>query len=127
MSASKSRFSLGEMSTDEVEIPSAPLIARTSVPELVRPAEQGTEITPTPTPAPTPRSKSTVKIDSRIEQLAESEFTPAELRVKTSMSLPISLNDDLDSKVYDLKKKGFKKITREAVIEKALRMFLDKE
>lgn len=112
MSVSKSRFNLGAVDVDEVEIPAAPLIARAPVPELVRPAEQGSEPLP---------------LVTKIEQLAENDFTPNELRVNTSLSLPKSLNEDLDAKVFDLKMKGFKKMSRQAVVEKALREFLNKD
>lgn len=116
MSAGKPRFSLGAIDTEEVEIPAAPMIARAPAPELVRPAGQGTEPEETP-PAPT---------TTKIEQLAEADFAPTEGRTNTSLSLPNSLNKELDNWVYDLRKKGHKKMSRQAVMEKALREFLNK-
>jgi hypothetical protein len=117
MSAGKSRFSLGAIDTEEVEIPVAPLIARAPVPELVRPAGKGTEPEETVVP---------VVSVTKIEQLAEADFAPAEGRTNTSLSLPNSLNKELDNWVYDLRKKGHKKMSRQAVMEKALREFLNK-
>lgn len=111
MSAGKSRFSLGEVDVEEVEIPAAPMIAR-PVPELVRPAEKGIE--------------PEIPITTKIEKLAETDFTPTEVRVNTSLSLPKSLNADLDARVFELKLKGFKKMSRQAVMEEALREFLNK-
>lgn len=114
MSAGKPRFSLAAIDTEEVEIPEAPMIARAApAPELVRPVEQGSEPEVSP-------------IVTKIEQLAEDDFTPNEVRVNTSLSLPKSLNEDLDARVFDLKLKGFKKMSRQAVVEKALREFLNK-
>lgn len=113
MSAGKSRFSLEAIDVEEVEIPAAPMITRPT-PELVRPAEKGTE------------PEVPVPITTRIEQLAETDFAPVEIRVNTSLSLPKTLNTDLDNLVYDLKKRGFKKMSRQAVVEEALRDFLKK-
>ena len=139
MSAGKSRFSLGDMQEDEVEIPQDPLITRPA-PELVPAAGQGSE-TKTATRARSNATRPAVLDPQRNEgpeivrftekrhdekaivDLATTAFVPAEIRIKTSMSLPESLNKLLDAKVYELKTRGFKKMTRESVVEDALKIY----
>lgn len=151
MSASKSRFNLGDMSAEEVdlEIPAGPMVARpASAPASPREG-QGSELPPqaaAPVEIRTtrPRGSSTKPLvldptrpqmeegmrftnqahdEKAIVDLATTNFVPAEIRVKTSMSLPESLNKLLDAKVYELKTRGFKKMTRESVMEDALKMY----
>jgi hypothetical protein len=128
------------MNEAEVEIPDAPLITRPA-PELVpNPAEQGIE-PKTPTRARSSSTRPPVLDSQRNEghevvrftqkahdekaivDLATTSFVPSEVRIKTSMSLPESLNKLLDAKVFELKTRGFKKITRESVVEDALKIY----
>jgi hypothetical protein len=135
MSAGKPRFDLGDMKDDEVDIPSAPLVSRPVVEEQgSAPAQKVRGMATKPSILePTVESRMQL-VDAKrftdqqhdersIVDLAVSNFAPTEKRTKTSMSLPESLDNLLNSKVYELKARGFKKITREAVVEEALKKF----
>lgn len=134
MSTSSKRFGLGDIDEDEIEIPKGEMISRS---EPAAQTEQGSGNVQAITPK-TPRSsitasKTTPSViqhldnqtgdDRNVMQLATTNFVPQETRIKTSMSITESLNKLLDKKVYDLRMKGFKKITREAVLEDALKLY----
>ncbi len=147
MSSSKPRFGLKQMDDKEVEIPQSDLISRPST--TVSATEKDTPVDRTDRnsspsqnssksnlsstypsvlqaerdPEPVVRFTNTKHDDRSVVDLATTSFVPAEARVKTSMSLPVSLDNLLQSKVYELKARGFRKITREAVVEDALRLY----
>jgi hypothetical protein len=138
---SNARFSLDQVNTDDEDvIPVAAL--------QTRPAPTPIAVTPPAAPQPKPEPKvregksqaqttiapvshdepaggmllyTNVEHDStRVSALAEERFAPAVQRQKVSQSIPAHLNRLIDAKVYELKMKGHKRMTRDAIFEDAL-------
>ena len=125
--AKNGRFSLSnvaELEESEENIPNVPLMNRESEQELVgaRAPQQGREeasAVSEPAPAPVVRGTS-----NKARQLAEQRFKPTGEKRPTSVKLEVWLDDALNSKVYELRMAGFRKMTRESVISDALTQYL---
>jgi hypothetical protein len=125
MSKGNSRFSLGAVEEDEIVIPKEPMVTRPA-PELVA---QGREVQRSSPPVPTElavHEETTVLYTqvehdgTSVEALAQNRFSPDEPKERISQSIRQTLNKLINDKVYEMKSKGYKKITRDAVIEDAL-------
>lgn len=120
-----SRFSLGEVEEDEIAIPKEAMITRVPAPELV---SQNREVQRAALPATelAVHKEATVLYTqvehdgTSVEALAHSRFSPDEPKDKVSQSIRQSLNKLINDKVYEMKSKGYKRITRDAIIEDAL-------
>jgi hypothetical protein len=123
MSNSKPRFSLEQMAKDDIEIPQNDLVSRPVVDILSRSATTPPVINSEPVATSELRFTTTKHDEGAVVDLATTRFLPNEEREKTSLSIPKSLNRLLNAKVYELKARGFSKITREAVIEDALKLY----
>jgi hypothetical protein len=131
---STKRFDLGNVTEEEIEIPAGPMAARPAPVPMQAVASQP----PAPIPVHYPERASTpttLQVEpsfdisnasgasSNIVNLAMSQFTPAEAKLKTTVAIPMSLNRKLDEAVFQMKLNGFRGITRDAVIIDALQHY----
>jgi len=144
------RFSLKDVSEEEIEIPTGSLLSRpASKPIVSATPEQGSAIqgpgpiVATPQPAPvhaetpvqastpvitrTPR-KSAPKVEeeeSPAMDLAMTQFPIEEEKIKTSLSIYKSIDKKLNELVFEMKSKGHRGFTRESVVNDALKAYFN--
>ncbi len=144
--STRNRLTLAQADAEDIEIPAGPLISRQAEAAPAEKGREGEHATPAPQSIRKPVASATnppiieeraemtlstptviAHSDTNIMQLATSAFTPSEIRVKTSLSLPASLDNLLNNKVMEMKMRGFRKMTREAVVEQALKQYFGVE
>lgn len=146
------RFGLADVQEEDIEIPEVPLMARSTEPvpapgptpvpppapksapapsaetRTARPARQSSRTTPAVIDERQEREGVLVLTGTRHDEtavvdLATTSFLPTEERMKTTITFSKSIVSLLEAKVYEMKSRGFRKITRDAVVEDALKLY----
>jgi hypothetical protein len=119
MSGSKSRFSMNQIPDSEepvVEPAADPSVPKITLLTQTSPAGKGTE--------PLATEATIIGSSSRLESLAQ-QFQPQPRKVQTGIRLPEWLANTIDKKVLSMKQAGATKITKEAILVEALKLYLN--
>ncbi len=121
MSSAKSRFSLSEVEP-EPEIPMGPLISRGRVAHPPIAVEGREDVAEPENSAPEPQPAE-VHLSNRVLRLAE-RYKQKPDKQQTTVRLEPWLNVALEDHISHLKLKGYRRITREAIITDAIIQYL---